>query len=128
MVSIRTRKELREAINLLEVTCLVQREEIISSMNNTIDGLNPLRFIKSTVQKVKSVSIAKEKAVNTIVGLGINLILRKIMPVRPGSYLKTILISLLQSILIGREEEEESFDRARNHNYHTLNGTADIED
>ncbi len=126
MASIRTREELREAINLLEATCLVHRQEIISSMNNTIDSLNPLRFIKNTVQKVKSVSMAKEKAVNTIVGLGVNLILRKIMPTRPGSYLKTILISLLQSILIGREEE--SIDPARNHNYHSFNGTADIED
>ena len=111
---------------MLEATCLIQRQEIISSMNNTIDGLNPLRFIKNTVQKVKSVSMAKEKVVNTLVSLGVNLILRKIMPASPGSYLKTILISLLQSILINKEEN--GFDLLKNHNYHTLNGTADIED
>jgi|ERR1700722_18012980 len=121
MASIQSSDELKIAIIELEERLAVQRKQVIMSIHSTYKSLNPISLIKSTIHRATELSDKKDNSLNTIIGLGTGLLLKKIIPKRPGGYVKNILAALIELALTNKvSKDREAIDTL---SHEILNGS-----
>ncbi len=96
MDTIQSSKDLKLAIAKLEQELILEKKELVTEAHTTLESINPLSSIKAAIYKIKSPSSENNTVLNTVIGLGTGLLVKKIMPAKPGGFLKNIASVLLQ--------------------------------
>jgi len=123
MESIKSTEGLRIAIAELEAQVLFEKKELLSITHNTMESLNPLSSIKNAFTNLKSSVSEKDNLLNTIIGLGGGLILKKILPRKPVGFIKNIASILLQLGFTHRISKDQ--EAIKNLNQEILDGVDD---
>lgn len=105
-MGIQTREELHQQIARLEVELLIERKALFSEANCALESINPLGPIKAIANKIKSYTPGNN-TLDTIIGLGTGLIVKKLVHQKPGGIIKNIAALILQLGLTHKVSENK---------------------
>lgn len=96
MQNITTSKELKEAIQLLEVEQSANGQLFKEQFLITLDGLKPVRLLESTLKDIVSSPYISNNVLGTTIGLATGYLSKQIVVGRSGNVFRNIFGSFLQ--------------------------------